>query len=233
MVSLWSVKSSYLATLEKAKSEVKGAAERHNAQQYIQQSTELMGWLDLYLVQIKSILDYLVKVPSSVFGYKRWNLASFCERGEKVKKAFDNLPKDYKSRTKGFYEGIFGRCLWLNDVIEMRDRLNHGVRGGADVRMFSVYQDETSGHIRVPMWSPEQEMQVAMEIIYQQIVVTCAMFVGMVLSLRLPDTLTVFCKNVNFEEKEPACQVIPKTDLVRNLKAAGIAPDPSLAGDSP
>jgi hypothetical protein len=62
--------------------------------QRISYSQNLYLEMDEFLVQFKSTLDYLVKVPVPLVG-KRWNLTTFGERGGTVRKALRrNLPKE-------------------------------------------------------------------------------------------------------------------------------------------
>lgn len=178
----------------------------------------MLGWLDVYLVQIKSILDHLVKIPSPVFGYNRWNLATFGEKGEKVRKAFLNLPNIYKERTKDYYQQIFGSQKWIHDAIEMRDRLNHGVKGGLHLEMFEISYDENNDTFLEPMWSKEQSIEEAIDIIFDSILKTCSLFCGLILSLKIPNNYTVICD----PNKVPVCKVIAVAQLKAHLESNGI-----------
>lgn len=224
IASLWEIKGQYIAILNRLKSELKenpkgGNKNLHN---YSIQATDLLGWFDVFLVQIKSIFDHLVKVPSPVFGYKCWNLASFGERGEKVRKAFLNLPKEYKKSTHNFYDAIFGRHPWINDAIEIRDKLNHGVKGGLDPKLFTVSYNEVTEKYIEPMWSQDQTIESAVEQIFLSVLNMSAMFCGLILSIKLPEDLTVICDDRELVKTKPICQIIPKCVLKQHMESSGV-----------
>jgi len=220
LVSLWEIKEQYRKELRNLKTELKKSPKggNDNLHHYSIQSSGLLGWLDVYLVQIKSILDHLVKIPSPIFGYNRWNLATFGGKGQKVKKAFQNLPREYKERTKDYYEQIFETQGWIHDAIDMRDRLNHGVKGGLDLRMFEISYDENGGKFIEPMWSNEQSIEEALDIIFDSILKTSSIFCGLIFSLKLPSTHTVVCD----PNMTPICQVTTIVQLKAHLEAKGI-----------
>ena len=58
----------------------------------IELSQDLFIEFDEFLVQLKSTLDHLVKVPVPIFGANRWNLRTFRKRGEGVIKALGSVP---------------------------------------------------------------------------------------------------------------------------------------------
>jgi hypothetical protein len=62
---------------------------------YLEQAQDLLIEFDEFLVQVKSSLDYLVKIPSTLLGRKVWALQTFGDKGEKVIQALENnVPKD-------------------------------------------------------------------------------------------------------------------------------------------
>jgi len=224
--SLWNIKNSYDECLEKAKEEVKNSESRKGVSHYSLQSTDLMGWMDVYLVQIKSTLDHLVKFPSIIFGYNRWSLATFGDRGEKVRRAFSNLPREYRGRTKNFYEGIFGSQTWINDIIEMRDRLNHGIKGGGDPGMFRISYDENADSYSVPMWNQDQSLHETIDIVFDLLLSTCGIFCGTILSLKLPDNLSVACEQGVVEGNDPICKVVDREVFESSVQRAGLKMSP-------
>ena len=221
MSSLWNIQQCYLEKLEQVKLEVKNSEQRENTAYFAAQSTDLMGWADVFLVQIKSTLDHLVKIPSPVFGYNRWSLASFGNRGEKVRRGFVSLPREYHKRTSNYYKSIFEDQEWIDDVIELRDRLNHGVKGGGDPKMFSVSYNQDTDTYRVPMWSDQQTMQDAMAVIFNDLLTTCCLFNGMIFAVKLPEHLTVVCDTKNTFGKEPLCKVVSMKDLENTIQHTG------------
>ena len=58
--------------------------------------------LEEFLVQVKSALDHLVKVPAVFLGPKIWSLTTWGDKGRRVEKAVaNNLPKQYKQHAAG------------------------------------------------------------------------------------------------------------------------------------
>ncbi len=224
IASLWEIKEHYNFVLNGLKDELKKKPKggNPNLHTYSIQATELLGWFDVFLVQIKSILDHLVKVPSPIFGYKCWNLASFGERGEKVRKAFKNLPDIYKKRTNNFYGEIFGRHHWINDAIEIRDKLNHGIKGGLDPKLFTVsFNDEKKEFIE-PMWNEDQTIEDALGQIFSSVLSLSSIFCGLIISIKLPDDVTIICDDREKIKTMPICNLISKIALKQQLEMQGI-----------
>lgn len=162
-------------------------------------SDDLFLEFDEYLVQLKSCLDYLVKTPSFIIGRNKWSLASFGQKGQKVSKALDNLPKQYKKQATGFKTALFiNQQHWLNDTIHARDKINHCLEGGIDFKDFTVYKDPISGNVHVPMWSPDQKISETMDIAWGNLFRYCEDFIALFLSLRTPKHLTIFRNNDSF-----------------------------------
>ena len=220
LASLWLIKENYKSELSKIKSQLKESPKggNDNLHSYSIHSSGLMGWLDVYLVQIKSILDHLVKIPSPIFGYKQWSLATFGKKGETVKKSFENLPKDYKKKTNNYYEYIFGSQHWIHDAIDMRDKLNHGIKGGLNLKMFELSYNQDLDKYQEPMWSQDQTINEALELIFDSMLKTSSIFCGLILSLKLPDDHTVICD----PDKIPVCTLIPKEVLKHHLESYGM-----------
>lgn len=103
-------------------------------------SQELFFEFDGFIVQLKSTLDYLVKIPSPIVGWKRWNLSTFGAKGEDVIKALHgSIPKEWKNHAKLIEKGILSHHLeWLGDVIETRNKIHHYLRGGVSFKPFYV-----------------------------------------------------------------------------------------------
>ena len=126
---------------------------------------------------------------------------------ESVKNAFENLPKEYKEKTSETYEDIFGEASWIKNIVRMRDRLNHGIGGGGDLRSFQVSYDEERDDFSVPMWTASQELGVALDNVFDSLLMTCALFCATILGLRLPDHKAILC-NTNIKSGgEPICKI--------------------------
>lgn len=223
LASLWEVKEQYIANLVRLRSELVNERDSEkNVKMRSVQATDLLGWFDLFLVQIKSILDHLVKIPSPVFGYNKWSLVTFGEKGEVVKKSFLNLSKEYKERTKNYYEIIFGPHHWIEEAIDLRDRLNHGKSGGVDQSWFTVSLSPNSNTFIEPMWSNEQTIESAMEVIFDSMLKLTTIFCSMILCLKLPDDYTVVCDWREEKITKPICNLILKSELKNQLESQGI-----------
>lgn len=167
----------------------------------IELSDDLFLEFDGFLVQVKSTLDYLVKVPNYIVGKKYWGLGTFGEKGRKVAKAIKNLPKEHQAKTKGFSDYLVDRHkLWLDDAINARDKINHFLDGGVDCRIFCITKERATGVIRVPMWSPDQSIFEFMEIIWSNLFRYCEDFWALFLSLKLSQDLSVVRDNDVFPE---------------------------------
>src|SRR5439155_25536216 len=140
----------------------KEAAQGAGGHRYLEHSQELMIEFDEFLVQLKSSLDYLVKIPVPIFGPRVWSLQTFGEKGEKVVKALkQNLPGADRSRAKFLADYVIQKSKpWLTAVIEARDRFNHLIGGTVVPEQFMVYpvKNARSGivELRRPMWSLDQ-----------------------------------------------------------------------------
>ena len=64
----------------------------------VELSQDLFLELDEFLVQLKSTLDYLVKIPVPILGRNNWNLTRFGKEGEALRKVLQrNTPKEQES----------------------------------------------------------------------------------------------------------------------------------------
>jgi hypothetical protein len=83
---------------------------------------------------------------------------------------------------------------------------------------FSTSYDEVKKKFYQPMWSKDQTIEDALEILFGSVLKTTSIFCGLVLSLKLPDSYTVICD----PNKTPICQVILKTTLKQHLESKNI-----------
>ena len=153
---------------------------------------------DEFLVQLKSSLDYLVKIPVPIFGPRVWSLQTFGEKGEKVVKALkQNLPGADRSRAKFLADYVIQKSKpWLTAVIEARDRFNHLIGGTVVPEQFMVYavKNAESGivELRRPMWSPDQSVRAFMEVVWDNLIRFFEDFTFGCLQMRLRERLTLF-----------------------------------------
>ncbi|HLA95473.1 MAG TPA: hypothetical protein VK612_07115 [Pyrinomonadaceae bacterium] len=138
--------------IEKARA---GKAIEEEPVQRLNYSQDLFLEIDEFLVQGKSTLDYLVKVPVPIVG-RCWNLRTFAKKGETVRNALKGiLPAEYNRTAKMIEEQVLDRHVgWLGMTIEARDKLNHLLDGGADFRQILVVKSIVGGveKIHVPLW---------------------------------------------------------------------------------
>lgn len=111
--------------------------------------------LDLFLVQMKSALDHLVKLPGVILGKKRWHPHTFGDKGNGVLKQISSLPKEHKPRMGVMLKNIVERHQpWLISAVGLRDEFNHFIEGKHRIEEFSVLvsrNEKGEPVARVPM----------------------------------------------------------------------------------
>ena len=161
----------------------------------IEHSQDLFLEFDEFLVQIKSSLDYLAKIPTPILTKKIWNLHTFGSYGEDVLKVLENnLPADLKQRANGFREVVFQKhANWLKETIRARDKINHFLDGGLRFEDFTVFlaANDQAKKIHVPMWSTDQTVSTFMEITWGNLIVLSEDFIAFFVSLKLKKDLTL------------------------------------------
>ena len=173
--------------------------------QRVSYSQDLFLEMDEFLVQFKSTLDYLVKLPVPLVG-RRWNLNTFGERGGTVRKALKrNLPKEYARTAKMVEEQVLDvHKGWLEMAIEARDRLNHLLEGGADFRGMLVVKMMKDGKetVHVPLWDDQNTARHAMEVIFYNLLKLVEDFSVGFLTARLRENITIVHKPVEIGSVE-------------------------------
>lgn len=116
---------------------------------------------DGFAVQLKSTLDFLVKVLRPTLGL---NIHTFGKKGVSVFKVLErNTPKEHEFKARMIEKICFSdaRKEWLTAIISSRDKLNH-YQGEIKLNTFAVYKrkDDT---IDVPKWNNEQTLRDAMK----------------------------------------------------------------------
>lgn len=158
-------------------------------------SQDLFLEFDEFLVQVKSSLDYLVKIPVPILGAKRWSLSTFGDKGEKVVQALRrNVPKPKQHLAEGIIGFLKNHRPWLEDAIRARDGLNHYLDGIIPFERFSVYRDPTTepGTIRIPMWNDEQSIRELMGVVWENLIFLVEDFAVGFLSFRVQPGLGFF-----------------------------------------
>lgn len=127
--------------------------------QQIGYSQDLFLEMDEFLYQVKSTLDYLVKLPRSIIGRAFPYLHTFGDKGGAVIKAMKaNIPKKWAGQSAMIQQWIIEEHRpWLEMAIEARDKMTHFKDGGLDPRAFLVIKRVVDGQdrIEVPRWVEE------------------------------------------------------------------------------
>lgn len=154
----------------------------------VEPSQELFLEFDEFLVQLKSCLDYLVKIPAVVIGHKKWGLRTFGAKGKDVIKALkNNVPKDHKAMAKFAILFINQSSPWLEKTIEARDKINHFIDGGINFEYFTVIalHDGEKEILKLPMWNNEQSIRNFMEVVWRNLFRLCEDFVGSLIGFKI------------------------------------------------
>lgn len=178
---------------------------------------------DEFLVQLKSSLDYLVKVPIPILGERGWNLRTFGKKGEEVVRTLrQNTPKHIRPMAKAISEMIIkNHQPWLEDVIEQRDRVNHLIGAPLDMDQFMVLKMLKDGEemIRVPMWNHEQSIRGSMEVVWDNLLHLFEDFIVMFLYTRFDKRYSLFHGEVDEKSGKSPWKVVPREyqeEVVKN-----------------
>jgi len=160
----------------------------------IETSQDLFLEFDEFLVQVKSELDYLVKLPIPIFGRKTWNLRTFGGKGEDVMKVLRrNLGKSRKPQVDGIQKMLFDTNRdWLQATIHARDKINHDIDGGISFEDFAVFCHPESEVIHRPMWSQGQTVSAFLDVIWANLFRFTEDFTAMFLFFRHRPGLTMY-----------------------------------------
>lgn len=161
----------------------------------IDYSQDLFLEFDELLVQVKSCLDHLVKIPAPIIGKHIWTLRTYGDRSRAVLQALDrNIPRQYAGRVDLLKHIVKQDAHWIGPCIDARDRINHFIDGGIDFKHFAVFatQDDAGVHLRVPMWSDQQTICDFLGVIWTNLIDFAESFTVASISLRfLPSLILV------------------------------------------
>jgi hypothetical protein len=192
MVSVWNHKERYIAEQDRLIAAVSSGGLFPGTSVNLSLSQELFSEFDEFLVQIKSTLDHLVKLPVPMLGRNVWNLRTFGSKGEDVLNALKhNLPEKYKHTAKAFEKVVFrAHRPWLEQTIKLRDQVNHYLDGGLPVNAFGVFK--VGEEIKIPMFTKEQSVAQLMGIVWQNLFAFVEDFAVLSISFKLNDGLALF-----------------------------------------
>lgn len=187
-------------------------------------SQDLFIEFDEFLVQIKSSLDYLVKIPIPILGREKWNLTTFGKKGEVVINALRNVPETYEKKANNIIKRVFEKNkLWLQDTIDARDKINHYLEGCIPFQNFSVFCD-TNGSIskiHVPIWVEKQTIKEFMEIVWENLFKFMEDFIAMFLFLRAKPNISFFHGLAEIDSPQSPWLFIPKEEMEKVIKKPG------------
>lgn len=189
---VWNHYNKYSSTEDSLIKKVLNAPNDNSFVEEINYSQDLFSEFDGFLVQIKSTLDYIVKIPSIVLGWKHWNLTTFGEKGEKVIRALQkNMPRKWAGQAKILEKSIIGKHTpWLKSTIEARDKINHFLRGGISLDNFIVYKSKVVSSLNenmlyLPMWTPDVSIRRYMEVTWWNLFSLAEQFIAVFITLKL------------------------------------------------
>jgi hypothetical protein len=157
-----------------------------------------------------------------VFGKKTWNLQTFGSKGEDVLNVLrHNLPREYKTAAKGFEKMVFDvHKPWLENVIHMRDRINHYLEEGISPGAFSIFRQDDK--IRVPMVTEQQSVVEVMDIVWVNFLNFVEDFIAMTLAFKTKDDFCFFGdKRIPQDSPQPRWAVVLKTQRDQVVKNPG------------
>lgn len=190
----------------------------------IEHSQELFFEFDEFLVQVKSCLDYLVKVPAVVLGHKKWGLRTFGAKGKDVIKALqNNVPKEHKEMAKITILFITQSKLWIENTIEARDKINHFIDGGINFEHFNVIalHDGEKEMLKLPMWSNEQSIRAFMEVVWMNLFRLCEDFVGSVIAFKVRPGYAFFHGTGDIDTAQSPWRVTTKDKMQETISKPG------------
>lgn len=189
----------------------------------IETSQDLLIEFDEFLVQVKSTLDYLVKVPVPILGRKNWTLRTFGDKGDGVLRALRrNVGKQHKPFAAGIEKMVFERSKdWLEDTITARDKINHYIDGGIPFENFSVYRNPVTGELHRPMWSDDQSISAYLEVIWNNLFFFTEDFTTMIIFFRRKPGYTLFHGPTTIDSIESPWRMPPEAVFDEVTKRPG------------
>jgi hypothetical protein len=219
---VWKHKSAFQDLEKKLVHDLTARGEKGEMPQGQDASEDLFMEFDEFLVQVKSTLDYLVKIPIPIFGKNRWPLVTFGEKGDRIRKLLRNLPKQYHANAAAINTRLLQTHKdWLHLVIEARDKQNHFIDGGIPFEYFGVFWDRSKpiAVIHTPRWSEDMSVTEFMDIIWSNLFRFCERFVGYFLFFRIKPEVVFFHGSDDISSLEAPWKVVSKGEMDRYEKA--------------
>jgi hypothetical protein len=166
LAAVWKHFEAYTIAQKGLVEEAKGA-KPVSEQQVVSYSQDLFLEFDEFLVQTKSALDYLMRVPLPIMG-RAWTIRLFGKRGKTVLAALrKNMPDEWKVKANWLADTLLAVHLeWLEASIQGRDMMNHCLDGGIEFEAFIVCKTTKDGeeYIHVPQMEDHLTIHNIMEI---------------------------------------------------------------------
>ncbi len=194
LVAVWNHSHRYIE-IEDSLMEQAEASVPLDQQLKISYSQDLFLEFDEFLVQVKSTLDYLVRIPVPVIG-RRWNLQTFGEKGGAVVKALrNNIPDQWKEKGAWMIETVINpHRPWLEASIYARDMINHCKDGGFRFEAFIVGKFIKDGeeYIHVPQMEDGMTIRTIIEITWLNLLSLVEDFTASFLGFRIRHEFVIF-----------------------------------------
>lgn len=189
-------------------------------------SQELFEEFDVFVVQIKSTLDHMVKIMRPMLG-RKWTMYTFADKGMGVLTSLQrNTGKHYVGRVKMMEAFVLTKrnFEWLEAVIATRDRANHNLDGGLKVETFAVFRNPDST-VNVPMWTAEQRLATMMDITWENFFGLVEDFIMIALHFRFKiDEWGMFRDHQPLSSKRGSWKVMPKAEADALIAKLGATP---------
>jgi hypothetical protein len=226
LVAVWRHLNNYRTIEDRLIREAQGSTSiEKQAIKHIRYEQDLFLELDEFLVQLKSSLDYLVKIPRAIVGRNVWSLSTFHKKGDAVVKALrGSLPDKYKEKAKIIEETVVQHHLaWLADTINARDMINHYLHGGLDIKGFTVVKAIEDGKekIRVPMRTEDLTVRSYMEIAWANLFKLTEDFIISFLALRLKAGYTLLHTLSEHTAVKSPWKIMPTADYETLIATEG------------
>jgi len=187
-------------------------------------SQDLFLEFDEFTVQTKSTLDHVVKVLRPMLG-RKWNIATFADKGEAVLNSLHNLGAAFEGRVKSIELICFNDDYkgWLDAIIDARNRVNHYQSGGLKIQNFAVGRD-ADGTIGVPRWSDVQTLRDAMEASWTKLFAFTEFFVVYAINFRMPEKYGMTYLRQAIKSPDSSFKVMSKSLADLMIKGLGAKP---------
>lgn len=180
----------------------------------------------MFVVQIKSALDHLVKIMRPMLG-RKWTMYTFADRGVGVLNSLQrNTSQHHAGRVKMMEHFVFTERHreWLDAVIETRDKANHCLGGGLKIEHFAAFR-MPDGTVSLPLWTQEQQLGKAMDIYWENFFSLVEDFLMIAIHFRfLTDKWGMFREHQPLSSQRQSWRVLPKAEADALIAKLGATP---------